>query len=73
VQLSALVAVGIIGAVQLGRHRQSTSFSGDIFAGSSTSPGDYALAFYSGLWAYDGWLVAFCLALFSFLARLIIA
>ncbi|XP_046391371.1 b(0,+)-type amino acid transporter 1-like [Ischnura elegans] len=25
------------------------------FEGTTTSPGDYALAFYSGLWAYDGW------------------
>nr|XP_023029682.1 b(0,+)-type amino acid transporter 1-like isoform X1 [Leptinotarsa decemlineata] len=25
------------------------------FAGTSTSPKDFALAFYSGLWAYDGW------------------
>ncbi|XP_076170927.1 b(0,+)-type amino acid transporter 1 [Ptiloglossa arizonensis] len=25
------------------------------FRGSTSSPGDVALAFYSGLWAYDGW------------------
>ncbi|CAG9821866.1 unnamed protein product, partial [Phaedon cochleariae] len=25
------------------------------FEGTSTSPKDYALAFYSGLWAFDGW------------------
>lgn len=25
------------------------------FAGTTTSPGSIALAFYSGLWAYDGW------------------
>ncbi|XP_031828140.1 b(0,+)-type amino acid transporter 1 [Nomia melanderi] len=28
------------------------------FRGSTTSPGDIALAFYSGLWAYDGWTSA---------------
>ncbi|XP_076623187.1 b(0,+)-type amino acid transporter 1 isoform X2 [Colletes latitarsis] len=28
------------------------------FRGSSTSAGDVALAFYSGLWAYDGWTSA---------------
>lgn len=27
----------------------------DPFKGTTTSPGDIALAFYSGLWAYDGW------------------
>lgn len=25
------------------------------FAGTTTSPKNLALAFYSGLWAYDGW------------------
>lgn len=25
------------------------------FKGTSTNPGYIALAFYSGLWAYDGW------------------
>lgn len=25
------------------------------FQGTTTSPKDFALAFYSGLWAYDGW------------------
>ncbi|XP_076246348.1 b(0,+)-type amino acid transporter 1 [Calliopsis andreniformis] len=28
------------------------------FRGSTTSPGSVALAFYSGLWAYDGWTSA---------------
>lgn len=28
------------------------------FEGTTTSPGDIALAFYSGLWAYDGWTSA---------------
>jgi amino acid transporter len=26
-----------------------------IFDGTSTSPSAYALALYSGLWAFDGW------------------
>lgn len=30
----------------------------DPFKGTSTSPGNIALAFYSGLWAYDGWTSA---------------
>lgn len=25
------------------------------FTGTTTNPGNIALAFYSGLWAYDGW------------------
>ena len=41
--------------VQLARGHASKSFTTDIFSGSSTSPSEYALAFYSGLWAYDGW------------------
>ena len=49
------LAVTIIGMVQLARGHASTSFTMDIFSGSSTSPSEYALAFYSGLWAYDGW------------------
>lgn len=28
------------------------------FSGTTTSPGNIALAFYSGLWAYDGWTSA---------------
>lgn len=51
----ALVAVLIMGLVQLGRGRASDSLRSDIFAGSSKSPARYALALYSGLWAYDGW------------------
>lgn len=30
----------------------------DPFKGTTTSPGSIALAFYSGLWAYDGWTSA---------------
>lgn len=30
----------------------------DPFKGTTTSPGNIALAFYSGLWAYDGWTSA---------------
>lgn len=32
----------------------------DPFKGTSGSPNDIALAFYNGLWAYDGWSVFFC-------------
>jgi len=30
------------------------NFSQNLFEGSSTNLGNYALALYSGLWAYDG-------------------
>ncbi|KAJ7905540.1 L-methionine transporter [Mycena olivaceomarginata] len=35
--------------------KQSSSFRQPLFEGSSTSPSSYSLAFYSGLWAFDGW------------------
>lgn len=35
--------------------KQAFSSFGSLFEGSSTSPSSYALALYSGLWAYDGW------------------
>jgi amino acid transporter len=54
-KLLALVAVAIMGLVQLGKGKASDSLRGNIFEGSSSSPGRYALALYSGLWAYDGW------------------
>lgn len=35
--------------------RAAMSSLGALFANSSTAPSSYALALYSGLWAYDGW------------------
>lgn len=61
VKLLALTAVPILAIVQAARGKTSPSsqkaFSslGDLFEGSSTSPSSYALALYSGLWAFDGW------------------
>lgn len=49
-QLLALLAVAVMGLVQLGLGRHSDSLKGNIFDGSTTSPGRYALALYSGLW-----------------------
>ncbi|KAJ7285797.1 L-methionine transporter [Mycena rebaudengoi] len=49
------VSITIFGIVQLARGKQSTSLTQPLFEGSSTSPSSYALAFYSGLWAFDGW------------------
>lgn len=44
-----------MGIVQLAKGEMSSSLKGNIFEGSSHSAGSYALALYSGLWAYDGW------------------
>jgi len=47
--------VCILGMIQIARGKASTSLTEPLFTNSSTSPTSYALAFYSGLWAYDGW------------------
>ncbi|KAI0065364.1 L-methionine transporter [Artomyces pyxidatus] len=49
------ISITILGLIQLIRGKASTSFSRHMFEGSSTSPSSYALALYSGLWAFDGW------------------
>jgi amino acid transporter len=51
------MSITVLGLVQLIRGKASTSFGkpSQLFAGSSTSPSSYALALYSGLWAFDGW------------------
>ena len=49
------VSITVIGLVQLARGRASTSLTEPLFQGSSRSPSEYALALYSGLWAFDGW------------------
>jgi amino acid transporter len=45
----------VLGIVQLARGRASTSLTQPLFDDSSKSPVQYSLAFYSGLWAFDGW------------------
>ncbi|ORY99407.1 amino acid permease-domain-containing protein [Syncephalastrum racemosum] len=54
--LTALV-ISVVGIVMLAKGTiAGNSFQGDPFAGMSTlSFGQYSLALYSGLWAYDGW------------------
>ncbi|KAI5123359.1 hypothetical protein M0805_001780 [Coniferiporia weirii] len=47
--------IAVIGIVQLARGRASSSFREPIFDETSSSPSAYALALYSGLWAFDGW------------------
>ncbi|KAJ7172437.1 L-methionine transporter [Mycena filopes] len=43
------ISITILGIVQLARGKHPC------LQGSSTSPSSYSLAFYSGLWAFDGW------------------
>lgn len=51
-----LLAISIIGLIEI-RHFKDTSAlsSQSLFEGSSSSLGEYAVALYAGLWAYDGW------------------
>jgi len=49
------MSITLIGIIQLARGRATTSFTTSVFDGTSTSPSAYALALYSGLWAFDGW------------------
>lgn len=58
IKMAALFAVAIMGIVTLGLGKQSSSLTTNIFEGSSHSPGRYALALYSGLWAFSGWAEA---------------
>jgi len=49
------LSITVLGIIQLARGHASTSLTEPLFTGSSTSPSSYALALYSGLWAFDGW------------------
>ncbi|KAH9952230.1 L-methionine transporter [Amylocystis lapponica] len=55
IKIAALISIIVLGLVQLARGHASTSLTEPLFTGSSTSPSSYALALYSGLWAFDGW------------------
>ncbi|GMK58980.1 hypothetical protein CspeluHIS016_0604220 [Cutaneotrichosporon spelunceum] len=56
IKIGSLVFVGVLGLLYLIRNGPGESFAkGAVFKGSSTNPGDYAIALYSGLWAFDGW------------------
>lgn len=55
IKVVSLVGVMIIGIVQLALGRASQSLQSPLFQDAASSPGSYALALYSGLWAYSGW------------------
>lgn len=50
-----LVAITAIGFVYLGLGKGTDVYTRNPFSGSSTNGGTYAIALYSGLWAFDGW------------------
>lgn len=63
-KLLSLLAIGIVGIFMIHKHHSNPSDSNLLsFESSSKSPGihvaftlgNYALALYSALWAYDGW------------------
>lgn len=56
IKIGSLIFIGVLGLIYLVRNGPGPSFlDKGLFEGSSTNPGDYALALYSGLWAFDGW------------------
>lgn len=52
-KIFACVVVIVGGIYELGKGNTSNLDKG--FEGTLSDPGNIALAFYSGLWAYDGW------------------
>lgn len=54
-KIASLVAITIIGGVVTITGHGAGNFSQGWFNESSSSLGDYALALYAGLWAFDGW------------------
>jgi amino acid transporter len=56
IKLFALLFVGILGMISLIRHGAGPGLQpSTLFEGSSLNPSNYAIALYSGLWAFDGW------------------
>ena len=54
-KIVTLIAITILGFVWLGLGRGTDVYHRNPFSGSSSNGGTYALALYSGLWAFDGW------------------
>ncbi|KAF8320042.1 L-methionine transporter [Clavulina sp. PMI_390] len=68
-KVGALVAVLVLGLIQIARGKTSSSLTEPMFSGTSSNPSSFALALYSGLWqvppdndsiqkshmAFDGW------------------
>lgn len=59
VKIAMLLSIAVIGLVNLIVHVSKGSLlqlqDENLFEGSSKNLGEYAIAIYAGLWAYDGW------------------
>ncbi|WVN86674.1 uncharacterized protein L203_101846 [Cryptococcus depauperatus CBS 7841] len=56
VKICALIFVGVLGLVALVKDGVGEAMTPQgLFKGTSTDAGKYAIAIYSGLWAFDGW------------------
>lgn len=55
VLIRSQLSVAVMGIIQLTRGKTSTSLKEGLFEGTSPNPSAYALALFSGLWAYEGW------------------
>lgn len=55
VLLTALPIIGVVGLVHPKSDEKVALTSSGLFEGASTNLGNYAIALYAGLWAYDGW------------------
>lgn len=55
VLLVALPVLGVVGLVTNKTGEKPALTSAGLFDGASKNLGDYAIALYAGLWAYDGW------------------
>lgn len=55
VKIVLLIAIAIIGLIAWPGFKETGALHHGVFEGASTSFGQYAVALYAGLWAYDGW------------------
>lgn len=55
IKIGALVLVAVLGFIYFLRHGAGTGFGKETFEWTSSEPGSWAIALYSGLWAFDGW------------------
>lgn len=56
IKIVALIFVALMGTITLIKDGPGPAFSSEnFFKGTSDQPSAYAIALYSGLWAFDGW------------------